>query len=96
LGRINSHFSFLHPLISLLPILLNLTTVKEEKAMGDIGYIMPQTFTKQELSSGWSFKQADDTSKDAWLPVKTIPSTVQQDLLDHKKYVSIHNESLKP
>lgn len=57
------------------------------EVMGDIGigYTMSQRFLTQELSSGWSFKQADDTSDDAWLPVKKVPSTVQQDLLDHKK-----------
>ena len=56
--------------------------------MGD-SYTMPQTFTSHELSSGWSFKQTDDTSEDAWLSVKKVPSTVQQDLLDHKKYVCV-------
>ena len=57
--------------------------------MGDIGHGhgMPHTFITHELSSGWSFKQTDDTNEDAWLPVKKVPSTVQQDLLDHKKYV---------
>jgi hypothetical protein len=54
--------------------------------MGD-SYTMPRTFTAHELSSGWSFKQTDDTSKDAWLAVKKIPSTVQQDLRDHNMYV---------
>ena len=56
--------------------------------MGD-SYTMPQTFSSHELSSGWSFKQTDDTSEDAWLSVKKVPSTVQQDLLDHKKYVCV-------
>lgn len=53
--------------------------------MGDVGYTMPQPFATQDLSSGWSFKQKDDESQDAWLPVNSIPSTVQQDLLDHEK-----------
>lgn len=56
--------------------------------MGDIGsHTMPQVLTSHELCSGWAFKQTDDASKDAWLSVKKVPSTVQQDLLDHKKYV---------
>lgn len=41
-------------------------------------------FTKL-LSNGWSFKQTDDQSKDAWMPVSRIPSAVHQDLIDNKK-----------
>jgi len=44
-----------------------------------------QTFTAITLSTGWFFKQTDDVSQDAWLPVKTLPSTVHQDLIDNKK-----------
>lgn len=72
-------------LFSVFVFLVELQTVKEQRIMGDIGYIMPQTFTKQELGSGWSFKQTDDPNEGAWLPVNSVPSTVQQDLLDHKK-----------
>lgn len=38
-----------------------------------------------DLSLGWSFKQTDDVGSNSWLPVKKIPSTVQQDLIDNKK-----------
>jgi len=55
--------------------------------MGDISGPdnMRPTFSATDLSSGWSFKQTDDTSKDAWLPVRKIPSTTHQDLIDNKK-----------
>ncbi|KAK5071258.1 hypothetical protein LTR64_007762 [Lithohypha guttulata] len=36
------------------------------------------------LSEGWAFRQTDRT-EDEWLPVKKIPSTVHQDLIDNKK-----------
>ena len=37
-----------------------------------------------ELSDGWQFRQkgGDDSQ---WLPVKGVPSTVHQDLIDNKK-----------
>jgi beta-mannosidase len=41
-----------------------------------------------ELKTGWSFKQTDDANEDAWLLVKSVPSTVHQDLIDNKKYES--------
>ena len=45
-------------------------------------------FEATELSTGWSFKQTDDSAKDPWLPVKKIPSTVHQDLIDNERLVS--------
>ena len=39
-----------------------------------------------ELSKGWFFRQTDDEHGD-WLPVKKVPSTVHQDLIDNNKYV---------
>lgn len=44
-------------------------------------------FFEQTLSEGWSFKQSDDESADAWMPVASIPSVVHQDLEANKKYV---------
>ena len=41
-------------------------------------------FTATVLSEGWSFRQAD-RPQDEWLPVKQVPSTVHQDLIDNKK-----------
>ncbi|KAI1629939.1 beta-mannosidase [Exophiala viscosa] len=38
-----------------------------------------------DLSTGWSFKQTDHVDEDAWHPVKKIPSTVHQDLIDSKR-----------
>lgn len=40
---------------------------------------------RHELSQGWTFKQQDDTSEEAWLPVPSIPSQVHVDLLANKK-----------
>ncbi|KAL4734822.1 glycoside hydrolase superfamily [Aspergillus similis] len=37
-------------------------------------------YTQHVLSEGWSFKDSDDQSPDAWLPVPTVPSVVHQDL----------------
>ncbi|EXJ83022.1 hypothetical protein A1O3_06839 [Capronia epimyces CBS 606.96] len=39
--------------------------------------------TVVDLSSGWSFKQADQVDESSWLPVKKVPSTVHQDLIDN-------------
>lgn len=39
-----------------------------------------------ELSTGWAFKQTNNSDPNAWLPVKKVPSTVHQDLIDNKKY----------
>jgi len=46
---------------------------------------MANKLFSEELTSGWSFKQTDDTSQDAWLPVAHVPSVVHQDLMDNKK-----------
>jgi beta-mannosidase len=60
---------------------------RNRKTMGDLSGSdhKVQPFTATTLSSGWLFKQTDDISQDAWLPVKTLPSTVHQDLIDNKK-----------
>ncbi|KAJ5116930.1 hypothetical protein N7456_001278 [Penicillium angulare] len=42
-------------------------------------------FLALPLSNGWSFKDRDDDSSDAWMPVPAIPSTVQQDLIANKR-----------
>ncbi|KAJ5827309.1 Glycoside hydrolase family 2 immunoglobulin-like beta-sandwich [Penicillium robsamsonii] len=42
-------------------------------------------FSKQLLSTEWTFKDRDDESLDAWIPVKAVPSTVQQDLIANKR-----------
>lgn len=44
---------------------------------------MPKLF-QQTLSTGWSFKDRDDTAS-AWLPVPYVPSVVQQDLIANHK-----------
>ena len=57
-------------------------------SMGDISSdwdFMAQSLSAKELSSGWSFKQTDDSNEDAWLPVKSVPSEVHQDLIDNNK-----------
>lgn len=43
---------------------------------------MAQAFEAKELTTGWSFKQADT---EEWLSVKRVPTNVHLDLLDHKK-----------
>ena len=45
--------------------------------------------TSIELSKGWAFKQTDNSDPNAWLPVKKVPSTVHQDLIDNKKYKTL-------
>lgn len=42
-------------------------------------------FQAVELKHGWTFKRTDDEPSDAWLPVKAVPSTVHQDLIDNKR-----------
>jgi beta-mannosidase len=44
-----------------------------------------QALTVCRLSDGWTFKQADDTTEDAWLSVKTVPTNVHLDLIEHGK-----------
>ncbi|KAF4907852.1 Beta-mannosidase B [Colletotrichum fructicola] len=40
---------------------------------------------RHDLSTGWSFKQKDDSSETSWLPVAKVPSEVHVDLLANKK-----------
>jgi hypothetical protein len=54
------------------------------------------TFAQHSLSSGWSFKDSDDQSSEAWLPVPVVPSVVQQDLQANGKYVLRHSLSTVP
>lgn len=44
-----------------------------------------QELTSHRLTDGWLFKQADDTGEDAWLSVKTVPTNVHLDLIEHGK-----------
>ncbi|KIW65469.1 hypothetical protein PV04_07727 [Phialophora macrospora] len=55
--------------------------------MGDISGAMvnPVPVEVADLSEGWSFKQTDDVGGNSWSPVKKVPSTVHQDLIDNKK-----------
>jgi hypothetical protein len=46
-----------------------------------------QALKVDQLSEGWMFKQTDDTSEDAWMPVKKVPTNVHLDLMDNGKYV---------
>jgi hypothetical protein len=59
--------------------------------MGDISGADLTTLerTSIELSTDWVFKQTDNSDPNAWLPVKKVPSTVHQDLIDNKKYKSL-------
>lgn len=47
---------------------------------------LSRALTEILLAKGWSFRQTDKT-EDEWLPVKYVPSTVHQDLIDNKKCV---------
>ncbi|KAL3469367.1 glycoside hydrolase superfamily [Aspergillus californicus] len=42
-------------------------------------------YAQHVLSTGWSFKDCDDKSSEAWLPVPAVPSVVQQDLQANDK-----------
>ncbi|CAK7236394.1 hypothetical protein SBRCBS47491_009621 [Sporothrix bragantina] len=42
-------------------------------------------FYQKRLSTGWTFKDADDDKTDAWMPVPVVPSSVQQDLIANNK-----------
>ncbi|KIV96985.1 hypothetical protein PV10_00795 [Exophiala mesophila] len=55
--------------------------------MGDMSMPQPplETLEVVDLSLGWSFKRTDDVGSNSWSPVRRIPSTVQQDLIDNKK-----------
>lgn len=48
---------------------------------------MLTALTVHSLTDGWSFKQADEDGKDAWMPVKRVPTNVHLDLIDNGKYV---------
>ena len=48
-----------------------------------------QFLSCHQLSEGWLFKQADDVTEDAWMPVKRVPTNVHLDLMEAGKYVSI-------
>ncbi|ETI26027.1 hypothetical protein G647_02804 [Cladophialophora carrionii CBS 160.54] len=47
--------------------------------------VKPVPLEVTDLSEGWSFKQTDDIGGNSWSPVKKVPSTVHQDLIDNKK-----------
>jgi len=53
----------------------------------------PQALLTHTLTDGWFFKQADDDSEDAWLPVARVPTNVHLDLIDHGKYVDSVNRT---
>lgn len=44
------------------------------------------SFFQQSLATGWSFKDAEDNSAEAWMPVAHVPSVVHQDLIANNKY----------
>jgi beta-mannosidase len=46
---------------------------------------MAKPLTSQVLTTGWSFKQTDDDSEAAWMPVARVPTNVHLDLMDNKK-----------
>ena len=48
---------------------------------------MDSVASVQNLTAGWTFKDADDHSEDAWMPVKNVPTNVHLDLIDNVKYV---------
>ncbi|PLB51612.1 beta-mannosidase B [Aspergillus steynii IBT 23096] len=42
-------------------------------------------YSQHSLSTGWSFKDSEDASAEAWLPVPVVPSVVHQDLQANDK-----------
>lgn len=46
------------------------------------------SFFELPLSNGWKFKDRDNHGPDAWMPVPTVPSTVQQDLIANKRSIT--------
>ncbi|KAH7128385.1 glycoside hydrolase superfamily [Dendryphion nanum] len=46
---------------------------------------MAQALTVHHLTDGWTFKQTDHTTEDAWLPVAKVPTNVHLDLIDNGK-----------
>ena len=51
-----------------------------------------EPFEVMDLSEGWSFKQTDEVGENSWSPVRKVPSTVHQDLIDNKKCVHVSLE----
>lgn len=43
---------------------------------------------QRSLSKGWSFKESEKESPDAWMPVPAVPSVVQQGLQANNKYLN--------
>lgn len=43
------------------------------------------------LSKGWSFRDSEETSEDAWMPVPVVPSVVHQDLQANNKYANLRS-----
>ena len=43
------------------------------------------SLARHSLATGWSFR---DRESDEWLPVPAVPSSVQQDLIHNKRYIS--------
>lgn len=48
---------------------------------------MMSNLVQLPLHEGWSFRDRDDA--EGWMPVPTVPSVVQQDLIANKKYAAI-------
>ncbi|EFQ92681.1 hypothetical protein P3342_006437 [Pyrenophora teres f. teres] len=44
-----------------------------------------QSLSCHRLSEGWSFKEADNATEDAWMPVKKVPTNVHLDLIEAGK-----------
>jgi beta-mannosidase len=44
-----------------------------------------QPLSSVTLTEGWQFKQTEDTSENAWLSVKKVPTNVHLDLMEHGK-----------
>jgi beta-mannosidase len=44
-----------------------------------------RTLSSITLKEGWSFKQTDDASAEAWLSVQKVPTNVHLDLIEHGK-----------
>jgi beta-mannosidase len=44
-----------------------------------------QSLSSIVLTEGWRFRQTDDTSDEAWLSVKRVPTNVHLDLIEHGK-----------
>jgi hypothetical protein len=70
--------------------LVSINACLQLNAMGDMSgsadELAPMHVT--ELNTGWSFREKNDANDCTWLPVKRVPSTVHQDLIDNKKFVS--------